>query len=101
MTANSTPFADAERASDESPEKNGVSSLSLASISIGEEAVVAELALEPELAAWLRAVGIGEGDSVSVLRSGAFGGPLHVRNAVGGEFALNRQLAKSILVKRV
>ncbi|MEO7113428.1 MAG: FeoA family protein [Polyangiaceae bacterium] len=101
MTANSTPFADAETASDASREKDGVSSLSLASISIGEEAVVAELALEPELAAWLRAVGIGEGDNVSVLRSGAFGGPLHVRNAVGGEFALNRQLAKSILVKRV
>jgi Fe2+ transport system protein FeoA len=100
MTANSTPFADAAAEPDASREKDGVSSLSLASISIGEEAVVSELALDAELAAWLRAVGIGEGDSVSVLRSGAFGGPLHVRNAVGGEFALNRQLAKSILVKR-
>lgn len=100
MTESSTPFADVVIVSDESSKKNGVSSLSLAHIAIGEEAIVCELALESELAAWLRAVGIGEGDGVSVLRAGAFGGPLHVRNSVGGEFALNRQLAKSILVKR-
>jgi ferrous iron transport protein A len=100
MTESSTPFADASFALDASGEKTGVASPSLAHIAIGEEAIVCELALESELAAWLRAVGIGEGDSVSVLRVGAFGGPLHVRNSVGGEFALNRQLAKSILVKR-
>jgi Fe2+ transport system protein FeoA len=100
MTANSTTFADAAVAPDESGEKTGTSSLSLAQMAIGDEAIVCELALESELAAWLRAVGIGEGDTVSVLRAGAFGGPLHVRNSVGGEFALNRQLAKSILVKR-
>ncbi len=94
MTESSTPFADASFAIDASGEKTGVASPSLAHIAIGEEAIVCELA------AWLRAVGIGEGDSVSVLRVGAFGGPLHVRNSVGGEFALNRQLAKSILVKR-
>ncbi len=100
MTESSTPFAEAVIAADEPREKDVEAVVSLASIAIGEEAIVYELALDAELAAWLRAVGIGEGDSVSVLRSGAFGGPLHVRNAVGGEFALNRQLAKSIHVKR-
>jgi Fe2+ transport system protein FeoA len=100
MTANSTPFVDSILESDGTPEKSGSPSVSLESIGIGEEVLVAELALEPELAAWLRAVGIGEGDRVSVLRSGAFGGPLHVRNSDGGEFALNRQLARSVLVKR-
>ena len=100
MTESSTPFSEAETSSDAAREKEAELALSLAQIAIGEEVVVRELSLEPELAAWLRAVGIGEGDSVSVLRMGAFGGPLHVRNSVGGEFALNRQLAKSIFVKR-
>jgi ferrous iron transport protein A len=81
-------------------QKSAPPSSSLESISMGVEVCVAELALEAELAAWLRAVGIGEGDRVSVLRSGAFGGPLHVRNSDGGEFALNRQLARCVLVKR-
>jgi Fe2+ transport system protein FeoA len=75
-------------------------SIALSSLAIGASGIVTGLKLEAELAAWLRAVGIGEGDRVDVLRAGAFGGPLHVRNAAGGEFALNRQLAKSILVKR-
>ncbi|MEO8799028.1 MAG: FeoA family protein [Polyangiaceae bacterium] len=72
--------------------------IDLSSLRIGASGTVVELDLEAELAAWLRAVGIGEGDRVNVLRAGAFGGPLHVRNASGGEFALNRQLAKSIRI---
>ena len=100
MTANSTPFVDSFVTSEPSRENDAAAPVSLAQIGVGEEGVVSELALEPELAAWLRAVGIGEGDRVSVLRSGAFGGPLHVRNAVGGEFALNRQLARSVIVRR-
>lgn len=72
--------------------------IDLSSLRIGASGTVVELDLEAELAAWLRAVGIGEGDRVNVLRAGAFGGPLHVRNTSGGEFALNRQLAKSIRV---
>lgn len=72
--------------------------IDLSSLRIGASGTVVALDLETELAAWLRAVGIGEGDRVDVLRAGAFGGPLHVRNAAGGEFALNRQLAKSIRV---
>ncbi|MGH7285302.1 MAG: FeoA family protein [Polyangiaceae bacterium] len=65
---------------------------------IGSSATVLALDMDPQLAAWLRAVGIGEGDRIDVLRAGAFGGPLHVRNASGGELAINRQLARSIRV---
>jgi ferrous iron transport protein A len=104
MVESSTPFVDAEITAETdrgAGERASLASASLASIPIGEEAMVCALELESELAAWLRAVGIGEGDRVSVLRAGAFGGPLHVRNSVGGEFALNRQLAKSISVKRL
>ncbi|MEO8874651.1 MAG: FeoA family protein [Polyangiaceae bacterium] len=106
MTANTTSFTDALVATSESApsqtsaEAISVGDVSLASLGMGKEGIVHALTLEPELAAWLRAVGIGEGDRVSVLRAGAFGGPLHVRNAQGGEFALNRQLARSVLVKR-
>jgi len=105
MTANSTPFTDSlarePARQDVSPSSASTSgTVALASIGVGGEGVVHALTLEPELAAWLRAVGIGEGDRVSVLRAGAFGGPLHVRNAQGGEFALNRQLARSVIVKR-
>lgn len=49
-------------------------------------------------AAWVRAVGIYEGELVSVLRRAAFGGPLHVRTGCGGEFALDRALAAAIEV---
>ena len=72
-------------------------SLSLAAL--GTEVRVVELVLEDDLAAWLRAVGIGEGEKLVVLRRAAFGGPIHVRTASGGEFALNRSLARSILIR--
>ena len=49
-------------------------------------------------AAWVRAVGIYEGETVAVLRRAAFGGPLHVRTGCGGEFALDRKLAAAIEV---
>ena len=71
--------------------------LSLAAL--GTDVSVVALALEEDLAAWLRAVGIGEGEKLVVLRRAAFGGPIHVRTASGGEFALNRSLARSILIR--
>ena len=71
--------------------------LSLAAL--GTEVRVVALVLEEDLAAWLRAVGIGEGEKLVVLRRAAFGGPIHVRTASGGEFALNRSLARSILIR--
>jgi ferrous iron transport protein A len=73
--------------------------LTLSAIAIGAPALVVELGLEEELCAWLRAVGIREGEHVTVLRRAVFGGPIHVRTSVGGEFALNRQLAKAIVLR--
>ena len=78
-------------------EASAGSFLSLAAF--GTEVRVVALALEEDLAAWLRAVGIGEGEKLVVLRRAAFGGPIHVRTASGGEFALNRSLARSILIR--
>jgi ferrous iron transport protein A len=62
---------------------------------------VVSLALEEDLLAWLRAVGIAEGDELTVLRRAVFGGPLHVRTGAGGEFALHRSLARAIVIRRV
>jgi ferrous iron transport protein A len=73
----------------------------LASLAAGDSALVVELALEPEMSGWLRAVGVGEGERVTVLRRAAFGGPIHVRTSAGGEFALHRDLAASVRTRRV
>jgi ferrous iron transport protein A len=71
----------------------------LGEMKAGESARIVELTMEGDLAAWLRAVGVGEGEEVEVLRHAAFGGPIHVRTSAGGEFALNRALAQRILVR--
>jgi ferrous iron transport protein A len=71
----------------------------LSAVSVGATAEVIELLLEADLAAWLRAVGISEGEHVTVLRRAVFGGPIHVRTSSGGEFALHRSLAASVLTR--
>jgi len=72
---------------------------SLARAAVGATSRVSGFAsMEDEMVAWLRAVGIGEGERVTVLRRAVFGGPLHVRTGAGGEFALHRSLAESILL---
>lgn len=106
MAAGSTPFAEsaelAEIQRDRArTDERAPACAVLADVKIGASATVLALDLEPQLAAWLRAVGIGEGDRIDVLRAGAFGGPLHVRNASGGELAINRQLARSIRVDKL
>ena len=70
----------------------------LSSVAVGTPVQVDHLDLEDDLREWLRAVGIREGECLTVLRRAAFGGPVHVRTRSGGEFALNRSLAKSIVV---
>jgi ferrous iron transport protein A len=62
------------------------------------EAQVASVDLEAEERAWLAAVGIAVGERVTVLRHAAFGGPIHVRTAAGGEFAVGRSLAERIMI---
>jgi len=68
----------------------------LSGVPIGGTAVVWALEIEEDVAAWLRAVGISEGERVTVLRAAAFGGPIHVRTSSGGEFALHRSLAAAV-----
>jgi ferrous iron transport protein A len=75
--------------------------LPLSEVAIGGTAVVLTIAIEDDVAAWLRAVGISEGERVTVLRSAAFGGPIHVRTGSGGEFALHRALAASVMMRRL
>ncbi len=73
-------------------------SLALSVAAVGTWLQIKEIELEQELGEWLRAVGICEGERLTVLRRAAFGGPVHVRTRSGGEFALNRSLAHSIAV---
>ncbi len=73
----------------------------LAATSVGAAVRIVDIDLDAELVAWLSAVGIGRGERVVVLRRAAFGGPLHIRIASGGEFALNLALARSIRIALV
>jgi ferrous iron transport protein A len=72
---------------------------SLDSLELGQEGRVVSIVLDRDLAAWVAAVGIREGERLTVLRRAAFGGPIHVRTVAGGEFALARSLARAILVR--
>jgi len=93
------PFAIESGTESASGDRERTRTSSLARLGVGASARVVSLELEDELCAWVRAVGIREGERLTVLRRAIFGGPIHVRTSVGGEFALNRQLAKSILLR--
>ena len=60
---------------------------------------VRRLALPADEAAWLSAVGVAEGEVLTVLRRAPFGGPLHVASSLGGELAIGLSLAENILVE--
>lgn len=70
----------------------------LAAVALHHPVRVTAIQLDEETTAWLRAVGICEGETLVPLRRAVFGGPIHVRTGSGGEFALHRGLAKAILV---
>jgi len=55
--------------------------------------------LEDDAASWLDAVGLHPGEELEVLRRAVLGGPLHVRTASGGEFAIAREVAAAIAVR--
>ncbi len=78
----------------------GASGSSLAGVAVGVRVRIVEARLEEDVAAWLAAVGLQEGEEVIVLRRAAFGGPLHVRTSSGGEFAVARELAVRLHVAR-
>lgn len=62
---------------------------------------ITSVELEGEAAAWLGAVGLHDGEELVVLRRAVLGGPLHVRTAGGGEFAVAREVAGKIKVVAV
>lgn len=70
----------------------------LAAVRPGEMVRVIEVGLEADLAGWLEAMGIGPGQTLTVLRRAAFGGPIHVRTGSGGEFAIDAGLSRRIVV---
>jgi ferrous iron transport protein A len=70
----------------------------LAAVELHETVRVVAILLDDETSAWLRAVGISEGERIVPLRRAVFGGPIHVRTGSGGEFAVHRALARAILV---
>jgi ferrous iron transport protein A len=72
--------------------------LVLADILDGRRARITSVSLEGAAAAWLGAVGLHEGEELTVLRRAALGGPLHVRCHSGGEFAVGRDVARQIEV---
>lgn len=84
-----------------SPEDSTDEPSSLAALPLRRAALVRALRLRPDEAAWLRAVGIFEGQRVAVLRRAPFGGPLQVRTASGASFAVDRALAAAIDVAPV
>lgn len=71
----------------------------LAQLELSLLAQVRAVNLAPKEAAWLRAIGLFEGQRVTVLRRALWGGPLHVRTGSGGEFAIDRALARAIEVQ--
>lgn len=73
----------------------------LSRLPLATPALVREVSLSTAEAEWLRAIGVFAGQRVTVLRRAAFGGPLHLRTASGGELALDRGLAAAIRVERV
>lgn len=73
----------------------------LAASTVGARVRIARVGLDGEAATWLGAVGLQDGEELVVLRRAALGGPLHVRTASGGEFAIGREVAEHIDVEPV
>jgi ferrous iron transport protein A len=71
----------------------------LAEAAVGAHLQITTVTLDEDDAAWLAAVGLHVGEGIVVLRRAAFGGPLHVRTRAGGEFAIAREVARSIQVQ--
>lgn len=76
--------------------RTDTSFVTLSQLETGVPARVLGLQLDPREGEWLRAVGIAEGQRVTVIRRALFGGPVHVRIESGGEYAIDRTLAGAI-----
>jgi ferrous iron transport protein A len=73
----------------------------LARVDVGSRVRIASSRLEADISSWLAAVGLAVGEELVVLRRAAFGGPLHVRTASGGEFAVAAEVATCLEVVHV
>jgi Fe2+ transport system protein FeoA len=73
--------------------------MTLEDLPFDREARIASISMSSEIAAYLRAVGIGEGTRVSVVRAAPFGGPLFLRASSGAEVAIDREIARAIVVE--
>ena len=77
-----------------------VPAVALSQLETGMPARVLGLRLDARESDWLRALGITEGQWITVIRRALFGGPIHVRIESGGEFAIDRGLAGAIRCTR-
>lgn len=75
-----------------------INAASLDSLLAGQRGVIASLELVPHERAWIDALGLSPGREVTVLRRGAFRGPLHVRVDTGAEFAVDAELARRVML---
>lgn len=73
----------------------------LASATVGRRVRVVGARLDEDVAAWIAAVGLHDGEEIVVLRRAILGGPLHVRTGSGGEFAVAREIAARLDVVEV
>ncbi|MFO0641687.1 MAG: FeoA family protein [Polyangiaceae bacterium] len=71
----------------------------LSRVALGVPVLVVDVRMDPVDAAWLSAVGLTTGVTLTVLRRAPFGGPLHVATSLGGELALGPQLCDGIFVE--
>lgn len=98
LDANPSALASIDETALQHEARGAASAGPLANVRDGEPMVVVEVGLEADVAGWLEAMGLGPGQTLTVLRRAAFGGPIHVRTGSGGELAINATLARSILV---
>lgn len=70
----------------------------LTSLAPGASGRVVSLSLDAGDVHWLRAVGLFEGQRVTMIRRGWLGGPLHVQIGSGAELAIDRGLASRVSI---
>ena len=74
------------------------SSTALAALPDGNYGRICRLGMGETEQAWLAALGLPIGETVTVVRRAPWRGPLHVRTGTGAEFALDRSCAAEIHV---
>jgi ferrous iron transport protein A len=80
--------------------KTGASEHGLLSrINVGEAVAIHHVRGEASVIAWLAAVGLSQGEVVTIVRRAPFGGPLHVRSDAGAELAIALEIADAIEVE--